>query len=205
MENSKTQNIVALGDSITEGSFGGAMHEQTWTVLLEKMLQKSGYNFKVLKSGIPGEVSPQGLNRFHPSVVNYDAHIVLIMYGANDCYLPFGYGNPVVKSSDFKRAINQIVVEAFNSNISPILMTTTPFRLSGNYQTQEILLEKYMDIIRDIAIENKISIIDHYKHWKNLENSGKKISDFLPDGVHPNARGNEVIANYTFEKLQHIL
>jgi hypothetical protein len=45
-------------------------------------------------------------------------------------------------------------------------------------------------MVRDVAAERRLMLIDHYPDWqKILTADPKQFSALVPDGIHPNAEG----------------
>jgi lysophospholipase L1-like esterase len=206
MDGNELIKIVAFGDSITEGTYGGADESQVWTSLLKKMFEQANLKVEISNSGIPGETAPFGLRRFPYHVIAANPHIVLIMYGANDSYDPYGTGNPAVSVDLFSQSIEEMISRAQAHNILPMLMTTTPLFLFDELSDQQnALLGSYMDMIREIARKNNLNLIDHFSEWMGRTVRGEDVQQYLPDGVHPNAGGNQIIAETIFEPLSEII
>ncbi len=204
MNKTEIIKIVAFGDSITEGTYGGADVSQTYPSLLQNVLTKNGINTEVVNTGIPGETAVEGLKRFKWHVLPQNPNYVLIMYGANDSYIPPGYRHPVISIEDFTSSIVMLIKMAKENHICPILMTTTPLAIEGffdddvsNSESHTNYLEKFMVIIREIATKEGITLIDHYQTWKLKDAELGILAKYLPDGVHPNAAGNLLIAETT--------
>jgi len=198
--------IVAFGDSITEGTYGGAFPSHIWTAILQSKLRESGMDVHLINSGVPGETAPHGLQRFSYDVLAEKPQVVLIMYGANDSFMPFGDGVPVVSLQQFVNALTDMVAMAKSEGILPVVMTTTPLDLpdDSGYDQNEIL-GQYMQKVREIAANYNLHVIDHFTSWMEKEMNEKIIEKYLPDGVHPNAGGNRLIAETIFEKLKEII
>lgn len=206
MDGGKLIKIIAFGDSITEGTYGGAPESRVWTTVLGKMFARSDMKVQILNSGIPGETAPFGLKRFSYHVLAKQPDIVLIMYGANDSYDPYGTGNPAVSIDDFGRAVDEMITQALNQNILSVLMTTTPLYLSDDPgDHQNALLAEYMGKIREIAEHHEISIIDHFAAWMDRVRQGEDVKKYLPDGAHPDERGNQIIAETIYNPLTKII
>lgn len=206
MVGGKLIKMIAFGDSITEGTYGGAAESRKWTSLLESMFARCDLKVEISNSGIPGETAPFGLKRFPRHVLVQKPDIVLIMYGANDSYDPYGTGNPAVPIDLFCQSIDKLVSQALNKNILPVPMTTTPIFLYDDLSDgQNALLGEYMNCIREIALNNKLSLIDHFSEWMGRAQQGEDVKKFLPDGVHPNAGGNQIIAETIYNPLTEIM
>jgi lysophospholipase L1-like esterase len=201
--------IVAFGDSITEGTYGGASESETYPALLEKMIFKQGINVCVINKGIPGETAPEALFRLQRDVVDLKPDIVLIMYGANDAYIPPDFNFPAVSTENFSKAICRMVDRLADLSVKTILMTTTPFAELDFYSSAEMeslelnrqSLEAHLHELREIAEKKQIYLIDHYKIWRQMDKSNGILKKYLPDGVHPNANGNKLLATTIFDAV----
>lgn len=202
-------SIIAFGDSITEGTYGRALSTETYPFVLEQMLVQEKTNAKVKNEGIPGETAPEGLIRFERDVIALKPDIVLIMYGANDAFIQPGHNAPAVSPADFSKAIIKMVDRLVDMSILPVLMTTTPvsgldFFMAddiGFMERIKLSLETHIREVRKIALEKQILLIDHYKTWLERDKQKGILKTYLPDGVHPNAEGNFLLATITCQVL----
>lgn len=201
--------IVAFGDSITEGTYGGAHSAQTWTGLLPQLLNEKGLNTKIYNAGFPGETAPQGLRRFERTIRDKNPAIVLIMYGANDSYTPLGYDEPEVTISAFREALSEMITKARQNQVLPVLMTTTPFITDPLFEDEEqdhgAILAEYMESVRSLTGSRNVHLIDNFSAWLEKDPSGEVLKKYLPDGVHPNAGGNRLIAETIAPRLFEII
>ncbi len=63
-------------------------------------------------------------------------------------------------------------------------------------------LKFYMDILREVARENDVMLIDHYSHWGGLEKEISNIkNELLSDLIHPNEKGHLEMAKFIFKEL----
>lgn len=198
--------IVAFGDSITEGTHGGAFPSHVWTAILERKFRDAGMIADIINSGLPGETAPQGLQRFSYDVLAQKPKLVLIMYGANDSFMPFDDGEPAVSLRHFENALAEMVVMAQQEGIQPVLMTTTPLDLPDDFgHDHNEMLGRYMQKVRKLAANYNLHVIDHFITWMEKQSDERVTEKYLPDGVHPNAGGNRLIAETIFEKLKGII
>ncbi len=207
MAHAKKFIIVAFGDSITEGTYSGADVSETWPVILKYLLCESGIPVDVLNAGIPGETAPEGLQRFNRQVIGLLPQKVLIMYGANDSFIPDDLTKSIVSIEQFYLSMEQMVLLAVQNNITPILMTTTPFsgffNLDGDdAELQNNLLDEYMIKVRAIAQKHNLQLVDHFRIWMEMDKKTPMLEKLLPDGVHPNVDGNRLIAQTTYDILK---
>lgn len=69
-----------------------------------------------------------------------------------------------------------------------ILMVMNP--PINNHLAARPEIESYNQMVRDVAAERHLMLIDHYPDWqKILKADLKQYTALVPDGIHPNAEG----------------
>jgi lysophospholipase L1-like esterase len=137
-----TGAIVALGDSITDGSRSTPNTNNRWPDLLAKRLaQAGGPKLAVLNAGIAGNrvlldnAGPNALARFDRDVLAQTGVThVIVMEGIND--IGQGRSNPIPSAADLIAAHRQLIVRAHARGLKIVGATLTPFEGAG-YWTPE--------------------------------------------------------------------
>ncbi len=208
------KKINFLGDSITEGC-GTSCEEFTFHQILKKnvgLAEARNYGISGTKYAIQKgtEKYPKDdyvdVNSFSERFeqMDDDADIVVVFGGTND----FGYGDALLGSfSDrspdtFYGACHYLYSGLIKKYIGKTIVIMTPLHrieeLSEcgcdkveNYGT----LKTYVDIIREVAEYYSLPVLDLFAN-SGLQPMVEEIRDtYIPDGLHPNDQGHQVIAN----------
>jgi lysophospholipase L1-like esterase len=65
---------------------------------------------------------------------------------------------------------------------------------NGLDENPNALLEKYVEICRSVAKEEKVPLVDHFAHWTKAENEGTPVAEWTTDQCHPNPAGHQVMS-----------
>lgn len=162
------KSLVLLGNSIT---FWG-----DWTERLGK---------KIKNQGIPGDNTYGVLDRI-PEVVRNKPSGVFILIGIND--LAANIPDQVILMN-YARIIDRIRSASPSTKIyfQTLLPTNASFRASVNHYHKEKNILRINAVLKEIAHEKQIGLIDLYAHF--ADSSGALIRDYTWDGVHLNQRG----------------
>lgn len=189
-----------FGDSITYGEYDGVFGG--WVDILKRYalqnFPESNNELILFNLGIGGEKSQGCLKRMNHEMNarnSPEKNVIFLAYGAND--LAIKDGKYMVSAEDFKKNMSEAVERAqlFSSDI--YLINILPFSQyidgvespNGKLRTNENVLI-YNQILEDIATEYSLGFIDfHSAFYENKELFLSK------DGVHPNEKGYEAMAN----------
>jgi acyl-CoA thioesterase I len=177
--------VVALGDSLTAGP--GLDRDQTYPALLERRASAAGYRHRIINAGVTGETSSEILLRFDRDVVP-DTRVLILAAGANDGLQ--GTPVPTVKAN-----VRTMLQRARGRGILVLLcgMEAPPVRGLG-YSLD------FHRVFPDLADEFSVPLMPF------LLIGVLGIPDYtLADGVHPNARGHERIADNMWPHLEPLL
>ena len=182
----KSFKILILGDSLTEGY--GVSESEAYPFILEKKLNlesKGGLNknFQVINGGINGATTSGGVSRINWLLRSNPDYLILAL-GGNDGLR----GIPIEK---IKENLAEIVVAAQKNNI-PILLAG--MKIPPNYGLE--YSDSFTNLYSQVSREYNISLIPFL-----LEGVGGEPSMNLPDRIHPNPKGHEIIAKTVHEHL----
>lgn len=171
---------VAMGDSITAGSCLDN-YADGYVPKLAGMLQKT-----VINEGIPGSATDVGVDIVHGLLDDVRPGFLLILYGIND--LIMGYDEAIVINN-----LRTIIQAAKNNKTVPIIATLTP--VTGSYSGLTSGVKRLNASIRQMAAAENVALVD-------LEDAMNwNAAYMLPDGLHPNAAGNDVMAATFYDVL----
>lgn len=193
----KKKKIIFFGDSITEL----AVKPGGFILKIDSMLRKNNLknNYDLIGSGVSGNKIYDLYLRLEDDVLNKDPDIVVIFIGVNDVWHKrlTGTGTDADK---FERFYSAILKKLTDKNIKVIICTPAAIGEKTDFTNeQDGDLNKYCNIIRDIAAKNNLPLIDlrkiflEYNLKNNSENKDRGI--LTRDGVHLNDKGNQLVAD----------
>jgi acyl-CoA thioesterase-1 len=187
MAASAPRTILFLGDSITAGY--GLDLDQAYPGLIQKRIDAQGWNFKVVNAGQSGDTTAGGLARLD-WVLQNRVDVLVLELGAND-------------------GLRGLSVEAMKRNLQAIIERTkqrhpeakiviagmkVPPNMGDDYG------RKFEAVFADLAKRNNAPFIPFI-----LEGVGGTRELNLPDGIHPTAKGHEIVAGTVWKVLEPVL
>jgi acyl-CoA thioesterase-1 len=178
--------IVCYGDSITAGY--GLAQGQSFPDALDKLLSAAGYHrYKVENRGTSGATTKDAVTAL-PVVLSIHPEIVIVEFGGNDGLR----GLPLDQS---RRNLDQIISALESAHIKVLIAGIT---LPPNYGPEYI--QQFNQMYRALAAEHHAAIVPMI--YKNLIDVPGTIQ---PDGIHPTAKGSEIIAETLLPVLKPLL
>lgn len=187
--------IVCIGDSLTFGY--GVSREESWLHLINNR-----NSIEAINKGINGDSTAGMIFRFYEDVVSNKPEYVFIMGGTNDFLM-----NSSVNS--VQERIEELIEEAKRENIKVILgiqpaiithLAKAYWQSSDNYDEINLKLNEYRNWAVDFAASNKITCIDFYEEFTHYLNKVNEKVLYI-DGIHPTAKGHEIMANLFIKTL----
>jgi acyl-CoA thioesterase-1 len=179
--------ILVLGNSITAGY--GLTPEQAFPARLQARVDSAGFGYQVVNAGLSGETTAGGRRRIE-WLLRQDADILIIELGGND-------GLRGTEPESMRENLLAIIESARSTNPDMKIILggmRMPMNMGGPYRDQ------FESVYPEIAEETGVVLIPHI-----LEGVGGVPSMNQPDGIHPTAAGQEVIAETVWEMLEPLL
>lgn len=190
--------ILCLGDSLTFGF--GVPRQDAWIPLAQKRLAP----VLLANAGIPGDTTGGMLARLPGELERHRPSFISVMGGLNDIF--FGGDDASARAN-----IAAICHQSVSRNVKPILCTPTPIAVESArkdwsavvdfFAAQETCRE-YVAWLRSFASVFGIPLIDY---WAGFERRMREGEDMFVDGLHPNPKGQEIMAGMFVEKIQELL
>lgn len=164
--------VLAFGDSLTFGT--GANEDESYPAQLEKMIGR-----RVVRAGVPGEVTAQALARLPAELDEHAPRLVLLCIGGNDFLRRLG-------NQQAERNVREMVKLAKSRGIAVVLIGTPEpgFTVSPP--------AFYAGIAKEFRLPYEEGVIGQVLKDRTLK----------ADPIHPNARGYRVIAERLAEQLK---
>ena len=164
--------IVAFGDSLTYGT--GADAKASYPAVLAQLIGR-----KVIRAGVPGEVTAQGRARLASVVEDYNPQLMIVCLGGNDMLRG-------VSEQEIKRNLRAMIADIRHRGIAAVLIGVP----------KPALLTSAPDFYAELAAEFNIP------YEGKILTSVLYQSEYKSDAIHPNAQGYRKIAEAVAELLR---
>jgi acyl-CoA thioesterase-1 len=177
--------LVCYGDSITAGY--GLETGQSFPDALQRDLDRQGYHYKVINQGTSGATTKDAAAGLH-SILLLHPQVVIVEFGGND-------GLRGLPLTETRRNLDAVLTALENAHIKILLLGIT---LPPNYGQEYI--QQFELIYRDLAKKHHTAFVPML--YKDLVNVPGTIQE---DGIHPTAKGSEIIARTLLPVLEPLL
>lgn len=197
-------SYIGFGDSITFGvgdgtAVGQFVDDPPLTNgsqgYLERIRTLAG--LATFNQGAPGEVfTEEGVFRFPSAVTSNQADYIGILEGANDATLQ-------VSITDYRLALQRAVNVARATGKMPVVITIPP--PCCNHKSIAPITGSYSSVARNISNINDVLLADVERAWATTcQNKSQCELWNVPDGLHPNTLGYQVMAETVLATLLEI-
>lgn len=177
--------IICYGDSITAGH--GLNPEQAYPAVLQRDLDQHGYSYKVTNMGTSGATTKDAVADVG-AVIKAHPAVVIVEFGGND-------GLRGLPLDQTRKNLDAVLTALEGAHIKVLLAGIT---LPPNYGQDYI--GAFDKVFRDMAAKHHTAFVPMI--YKNLVNVPGTIQE---DGIHPTAKGSEIIANTLMPALKPLL
>jgi acyl-CoA thioesterase-1 len=180
------KRILVLGDSLSGGF--GLKPSEAYPALLANKLRAAGLNFQVTNASQTGGTSDGGLERL-PGHLKRKIDIFILELGINDAFR----GVPI---DQIQNNLQQIIdkVKARNPNVRVLIAGMQ----QPNYATDDYVAA-FGKMFAELASKNGALLVPYL-----LEGVAGDPSLNLPDGIHPNAAGQKILAENVWRVLEPV-
>jgi len=183
----QTKNILFLGDSITAGY--GLEPSQAYPALVQAKIDANKWPFKAIDAGQSGDTSAGGLNRLNWLLKNH-IDVLILELGGNDGLR----GLPAETTQKNLQAIIDRTKAKYPAAKIVLAGMQVPPNMGADYA------KNFNAIFPALAKKNQAALIPFV-----LEGVGGVRELNLPDGIHPTAKGHEIVAANVWKVLQPVL
>ena len=199
--------VVTFGDSTT-AIRGGATN---YTSQLEERLP----SVRFVNRGVGGNTTEMGRRRFDAQVLAEKANLVVIQFGINDAAVDVWKTPPATESrvtlARYEENLRHFIDKIRNGGGEVILMTPNQMRWGPKLIVEKYgkppyhpddelgfthILAGYAEVVRKIAAEQKVTLVDVYSLYGEWErSSSESCKKLMSDGMHPNTAGHRLVAD----------
>jgi len=181
------KTLLVLGDSLSAGY--GLSADQAYPAHIQKKIDDAGLDFRIINAGVSGDTSAGGLRRID-WLLRRKIDVLILELGANDGLR----GIPLESTkANLQGIIDKTLRHSPGAKIVIAGMMAPP-NLGPTYT------ESFRKIFPELASENEAQLIPFL-----LRDVAGKSELNLEDGIHPNSRGHEIVAETVWEVLEPIL
>lgn len=177
--------MVFLGDSLTAGL--GLPEDQAYPAVLDRRLDAEGTPVRILNAGVSGDTTAGGLARLD-WLLKQKPDMLVVGLGAND-------GLRGLELADTEKNLREIVRRAKDSGARVLLLgMMIPPNYGPDYT--ERFRKMYPEIAKDLDVPLVPFLLDKVGGIADLNQA---------DGIHPTAKGQEMVADNVEPYLRDLI
>lgn len=177
--------VVCLGDSLTAGL--GLVESQSYPSLLQQRIDAADLEFSVVNAGVSGDTSAGGLRRLD-WVLKDDVKVLIVALGGNDALRGLSV-------ADMQRNLAAIIQQAQSRGVAVVV---AGMQAPPNYG--EEYAAAFRQAFADLARQHRVTYIPFI-----LDKVAGDPSLNQADGIHPNPRGAEIMAETVWMAVRPLL
>jgi len=177
--------LICYGDSITAGL--GLLEGESFSYALQRQLDAQGYHYKVVNQGTSGATTKDAVAAL-PTVLRLHPEVVIVEFGGND-------GLRGLPLDQTRHNLDQVLTSLESAHIKILLAGIT---LPPNYGPDYI--KSFDQLFHTLATQHHVAFVPMI--YKDLVHVPGTIQQ---DGIHPTAKGSEIIAKTLLPTLKPLL
>ena len=177
--------VVCLGDSLTAGY--GLVESQSYPSVLQRTIDEEDLGFRVMNAGVSGDTTAGGLRRLDWALQG-EVRVLVVALGGNDALRGLSV-------NEMRDNLSTIVERAHSRGAVVVLAgMQAPPNFGPEYTTA------FREAFVEVAARQRTPFIPFL-----LAGVAGEASLNQADGIHPNARGAEIVAGTVWQALRPIL
>lgn len=186
-ETADKKRMLFFGTSLTAGM--GLAPEEAYPAVIQEKIDSLDLNYEVVNAGLSGETTASGKSRID-WVLNQEVDVFILELGANDGLR----GIPLSETRKNLEAIIEFVLDKYPDVKIVLAGMQLPPNMGQSYTSE------FKSIFSELAEKHNLPLIPFL-----LEDVGGVPDLNQPDGIHPTAEGQEIIAENVWEVLKPIV
>ncbi|MFN7139109.1 MAG: arylesterase [Limisphaerales bacterium] len=186
-EQPEVKTVMVLGNSIATGY--GIEQSLAFPSLLQRKIDENKLPYKVVNAGLSGDTTAGGVRRM-PWLLRQQVDVLIVELGGND-------GLRGVSPDETRKNLEKIIdlARAKNPNVKVLVAgMQMPQNMGAEYT------RKFREIFPEVAAKKNATLIPFL-----LEGVGGRADMNLPDRIHPNPKGHEIVAQNVWAVLEQVL
>ena len=184
-------NLMVLGDSLSAGHQLGP--KESFAHQLEDALVEKGYSIHVTNLSFSGATSADGVRRLK-NALSKKPNAVILQLGAND----------MLRKLDLKKTKENLqeIISTFKQKDIPVFLAG----MEASIEMPEEYRTNFRQMYEDLALDNELLLYPFFMQglWKD-DGSHMKEEYFLPDKMHPSAKGVAVMVKHILPAVEQFL
>lgn len=178
--------VLIVGDSLSAGY--GLRPGESWTVLLQQKLDRSGYPHRVVNASISGDTTRGGLTRLPRALTIHQPAVVVIELGGND-------GLRAISPEEIRRNLDGMVELSQEHGAGVVI---AGIRIPPNYGP--VYAEKFQSAFRSVSDERGVPLTPFI-----LDGIALEPGMMQEDGIHPTAKAQPGILENMWPWIEPLL
>lgn len=180
------KSILVFGDSLSDGFM--LKRSEAYPALLAKKLHADGLNFQVTNASASGGTTEGGLERLPPHLKRR-IDIFILELGINDAF--HGLSVDQIQNN------LQLIIDKVKARNPDVRVVIAAIQLPNH--SADDYVSAFGKMFGDLASRNDAALVPYL-----LQGVAGDPSLNLPDGIHPNAAGQKILAENVWRVLEPI-